>query len=858
METNDTRPSIEALLKHAEWVRTVARRLVADESTADDIVQDSWLAALKRPPEHAGQLRGWLARVLSNKARERGRAESRRKFREERASKPEGGVSMDELAERAATQREVVGHVLALEEPFRSVVLLRFFEDQTPPEIAERLGIPLKTVHSRLQRAFEKLRAKLDAEYGEREAWCSALLPLANMAGPPLLPMGAAPAPAASTASTLAATTTGVWIMSTNAKLALAAALLLGGAWGLHDQGSVAGTKSPAGRVESEHAVSAQPRAEELESIDAEAIQLADQRESLLGSTLPEEPPEEVQAPDPNALTIRGRVVDVEGHPIPGIPVDAQSTSQQGQARTAGDGTFEVQCLPPTSGGVFEGVGTFSLRIKSPGWATVRESVVNSTNRDRSHVIVASRTVHAEGWVRDTDGFPIGGARVNSTPTARAFYGSNYVLDLSRQVDIGTSTDEAGHFSMEEFPDFSGAQLTVHAEGFLSRTVQLDRAAWPLPIELRRPVEDDIPTVNGIVLDNRGLAIEGAKVHLSTNVTTTDATGWFRLPLVDSQIANGTPLCATMNDHQAALIANYGKRLKSELPVLETVELRLGPAPLSIQGRVVDADGLPWPDWIVGVMNLTEISQYTVPMVSAEQFSGMGRNRVQTSEDGSFRIDGLFDRTYTIQAYDPETLQVAKAEFAGGESEAILQTKAGVPHLMKGRVVDSSGQPVEDVRLSVNLKIELIKNGSSSITGRSTTSDQNGEFEIEYVPHDRLFLTYSGEHILSDNLALDTRDEDELMVIVVPRRCHFRIELSEDWSAVDSVRFLDGNGEELSVYQFQAGRSSGFLVARLKDRQSQQHAISDAARTMVFLVDQKEVHRKPVQLTPDSFQVLGQ
>ena len=47
--------------------------------------------------------------------------------------------SVDVTHERLAAQREVVDVVLALKDPYRSVILLRYYQDLSPTEIAERL-----------------------------------------------------------------------------------------------------------------------------------------------------------------------------------------------------------------------------------------------------------------------------------------------------------------------------------------------------------------------------------------------------------------------------------------------------------------------------------------------------------------------------------------------------------------------------------------------------------------------------------------------------------------------------------------------------------------------------------------------
>ena len=59
------------LLGQREWLHALARSLVGDASLADDVVQDTWLAALSRPPaaRSGGQVRAFLATVLRRAAR---------------------------------------------------------------------------------------------------------------------------------------------------------------------------------------------------------------------------------------------------------------------------------------------------------------------------------------------------------------------------------------------------------------------------------------------------------------------------------------------------------------------------------------------------------------------------------------------------------------------------------------------------------------------------------------------------------------------------------------------------------------------------------------------------------------------
>src|SRR6478735_4000439 len=69
------------LLEHASWLRKLARTLVSDG--ADDLVQDTWVAALRTPPERAAGPRPWLRAVLTNAARLRWRGDASRAAREQ-------------------------------------------------------------------------------------------------------------------------------------------------------------------------------------------------------------------------------------------------------------------------------------------------------------------------------------------------------------------------------------------------------------------------------------------------------------------------------------------------------------------------------------------------------------------------------------------------------------------------------------------------------------------------------------------------------------------------------------------------------------------------------------------------------
>ncbi len=195
-------PSAELLLKHAEFLRRIARGILHDADAADDVAQEAIVASWGRRP---ADLRAWLGKVARRLALTRRRSDARRARRELAAARPEEMPSAAEGVARLELQRRVVDAVLALKEPYRSVVMHRYFYDFGPREIATRTGVPVETVRTRLRRALDRLRESLD-QTRERHAWSIALL---AVAAPRRSPLG------------------GVLAMSAKAKFAAASLLLL-------------------------------------------------------------------------------------------------------------------------------------------------------------------------------------------------------------------------------------------------------------------------------------------------------------------------------------------------------------------------------------------------------------------------------------------------------------------------------------------------------------------------------------------------------------------------------------------------------------------------------------------------------
>ena len=77
-----SRPLLDLLVEHADWLRRLAVHLVKEGVEAEDVVQTTWEAALGSPPALDRPPRPWLAQVMRNAVRSARRARWRRSARE--------------------------------------------------------------------------------------------------------------------------------------------------------------------------------------------------------------------------------------------------------------------------------------------------------------------------------------------------------------------------------------------------------------------------------------------------------------------------------------------------------------------------------------------------------------------------------------------------------------------------------------------------------------------------------------------------------------------------------------------------------------------------------------------------------
>lgn len=382
---NDPRPAVplEQLLVHREWVRALARTLVRDEHRADDVEQQAWLAAIERPPRHAGSIRAWLSEVVRNAARKTHRGDVRRERHETAASAPEssargGSRAGADLVAEAELQHVLTRAVLDLDEPYRATVLFRWFDGLAPRDVAARMGVPVETVRTRLRRAHEQLRERLDGKFddgrgGGRAAWTALILAWPDPAAAPLAPTPPGPGIAASPGIPL----TGAIVMSGLGKVAAAVAavaLVAGGVWTWATDAPGRAERGAPAIVEDGHAApTAQPT-----------------RSSRAGTTAPAAPPARETAADDASGVVDVLVRASTGAPIEGAIVEVHAM----RARLAGavdeDAYSSPAATPSPTARTTTGADGIAHLAGLP--------------RDRSAQVIARRAGFATAGLRITPG----------------------------------------------------------------------------------------------------------------------------------------------------------------------------------------------------------------------------------------------------------------------------------------------------------------------------------------------------------------------------------------------------------------------------------------------------------------------
>ena len=837
---NGTRSTgTEALLQESAWLHGLARRLVSDPGLAADAAQETLLAAHAKQP---GATRRWLASVLRNALRQGHRARLRRRDHEALAALGEVDVrSAADTVARLDAQRLVVDAVRALDEPYRTTITLRFLESLPPREVARRTGVPVKTVHTRVERGLDRLRERLDASFEGRPAWIAALVPIARGHGGGAI-LGAAGA--------------GAILMGTMVKVGGAAAGLV--VLVLLIQRAVDGSGAP----EQHPPVMSTARPADVQRPipleDGEP--LAEPRRSAvaLDSAAVSSEPEVASEPAAAPPRFRGRVIDLEGRPMSGLDVRFEPTSfvdeplapAGSSTRSDARGEFELDLLP------FRGRLTASGR----GHATlVAPGIAGVAPPEPPVVIVAPERTFA-GRVIDEEGRSVEGASVK-------VFLSDSAADRFRNGLFGglvpvasTESDADGRFDLGAIGFVAGNHVTVSADGFLPHDSELPEVSTgELSIVLARFAEED-DSLAGIVVDQRGEPVEDAWVSLGGAVERTNARGEFVLDPSSTDGEKDTLRAVAENRRPASL----------ELGALSHADRRdlvlvLGDEAWEIGGTVVDGEGRPIANadvWISDADHFGMIAKdfgelsFFVGTSTEELIAGGMKRGIETRSDaaGRFRLHGLLERDYAIHAMHPLTLESACLESVRAGSTLVRIVLSGHDRRARvaGRVVTRAGEPVPGAIVRAHRMLPLAS-GETPFRGTGkdfgARADENGCFAFEDLAVEYTTLVLDGEGIgTAQTIDLDGEERLEELVFVVPGSCHVRLRLVSDPDLADSFELLDVEGERLDLSFLYGSVTLGSQAAQIEDGVTPLVQTDDSAATLVLFKGGLEVQRIPLEL----------
>lgn len=512
---------IEELLEHREFVIALARTLTSDNDVADEIAQDTWFAAVTSTSDVTNS-KGWLARVAVNFARQRARRDERRRRREQATARPETLPSTDEIAQRLELERKVVEAVIQLDDIYRIVIFHRFFEGTPAVDIAERLGLPVPTVRTRLRRAIEQLRQRLDRIHdNDRAAWAlplalagtgagySTSIPGGSSTTPGILPEGGVSTSLATSTSSVLTVVPYVAVATTLVLIALLW-IVLPSKTDLNDIESASATLTDL------------PDPTPGDTDLANALTRGAASSASADTTAAFDTPVLVAAESQSVgASVHGTIVDALREPLPGATVSAfdfmqywygaQHAPPLATSETDTSGQFHLTGLPFTR---------LHLIASSPGKASRSEAVEPDLN---SPIVELGRTVLIDarpvtGVVRGTDDGPIEGAWILATsenpllgtigPCVKTSADGSFALDGVALTDTYLNVFAPEHATVQHGP------------------IEPDSGAVELVLS-----RSENTTLRGFVREADGITpLAEAVISLTLNGDSQYPTSYYRLP----------------------------------------------------------------------------------------------------------------------------------------------------------------------------------------------------------------------------------------------------------------------------------------------------------------------------------------
>ena len=653
-----------------------------------------------------------------------------------------------------------------LDERYRTPLVLRYYEDVTPAEIANQLGIPLRTVHTRLRRGLQKLRERMDAAGGGRERWSSMLLMTAM-------------APRQGHASQVP----GLLRASLSAGILLSVLAL--STWWLP-----AAITQESGAPELAH--DAPPpfrRGNARNEARHLRVGLRQARPGVAGL-----------GAERRERSIEGEVLDWNGVAVQGAGVRAQSFSglrfgrysthlvTSGEprhvARTDRAGRFRV------ANGILSGDQIFTGH--SEGQTTVVIGCHRANATQPLIVVAPARELLLRIVNEVQDPLPDVRVRVEFGDALPARFDRS--LRDQHRASWSRVSDSRGVVRWDALPHVAEGELIFEREGYVARRVNLMQVTSLVVMRQPRAAL----RIAGCILGPSGRPRVDAEVHTKAGCCRTEADGSFSLRMRTRTGGPMTVVAPGLAIHEVSLAS---ERLGGS-EVIQLGVISMSRQQESLAGTVRDSRGLRVSGariWILGATWCEGCeASGSGPLESVAGF--WRRDHTVTDSRGAFEIGGLDGRrAYRLRVIDPRTAAALTTEALHPAANVDLQfPEDATIDCFEATLQDCTGTPLAGASVIVQTRTPELMGSTVFVHGSETTSGPDGRFRLTHVPRHSVSLTVHHERTLRTTFAIEEHLEEG--TLVVPLQAQLRVEALDLGGLSAYVQLLGERGQVLDCW----------------------------------------------------------